>query len=672
MLKRMNVVAQIGILSFSFLIGQTTWAQEKPTAVVEDFKPASTNQLGSEYPQVNSEGRVRVRIKAPEAKSVLMNINGTYPMTKDEQGVWTGTSEPLDEGNHYYGLVIDGAEVPDPGSTFIFGSGAWRNDIEIPAKDQDFYALKNVPHGQLREILYYGNITQAIRHCFVYTPPEYDKDVTKRYPVLYLQHGYREGESGWGDQGHAGLIMDNLLAEGKTKPFIIVMENGGISGDLSKQGGLGGYDWGKFEHILLEDVIPYIDTNFRTIADQQHRAMAGLSMGGMQTKRITLANLNLFSHIGLFSGGSISTEDVDKAPGFKDKVKLVFVGYGSRELGGDHRGFGGDPKANTDSLKQAGINSVFYVSPNTAHEWQTWRRSLHEFAPLLFRDDAPGARRGGFGGPIELGPDDKPAFNDPPAGFRDKRDNVPHGSIATVQYDSKTLSTRREMLVYTPPGYSPDKKYPVIYLLHGLNSGAGQWPYWVRADYVIDNLLADGKIGPAIMVFPNCNTSITVANPKPDEQEERKAGFKGYGVLFENDLLQDIIPYIKSHYSVYTDREHRALAGLSMGGGQSLNIGLSHIDTFAYIGGMSSAPNTNEFGGLSENKLVPDLKAAKEQLKVLWLGCGNKDGLIRVSQRVHQHLKEQGVPHVWHVDGNAHDDTEWANNLYLFAQHIFK
>jgi enterochelin esterase-like enzyme len=673
MFKRMFVVAQIVILSFYFLNGLNTWAQEKSLVAVEDFKPASTNQVGSDYPQVNSEGRVRVRIKAPEANNVQLDVSGVkYPLTKGSDGVWMGTSEPLDEGNHYYGLVIDGAEVPDPGSTYIFGSGAWRNDIEIPAKDQDFYVLKKVPHGQLREVFYYGNTSQAIRHCFVYTPPDYDKDVTKRYPVLYLQHGYREGESGWGNQGHAGLIIDNLIAEGKAKPFIIVMENGGTSGDLSKQGGLAGFDFGIFEHILLEDVIPYIDANFRTIADQPHRAMAGLSMGGMQTKRITLANLNMFSHIGLFSGGSISVNDVDKTPGFKDKVKLVFVSYGSRELGRDHSAFGGDPRVNTEALKQAGINSVFYVSPNTAHEWQSWRRSLHEFAPLLFRDDASGARRSGFGGPIELGPDDKPAFNDPPAGFRDKRENATHGAITTVQYDSKTLSTHREMLVYTPPGYSPDRKYPVIYLLHGLNSGAGQWPYWVHADYVIDNLLADGKIVPVIMVFPNCNTNITVINPKPDEQEDRKAGYKGYGVLFENDLLNDIIPYIESHYSVYTDREHRALAGLSMGGGQSLNIGLAHIGTFAYIGGMSSAPNTNEFGGLSDTKLLPDLVAAKEHLKILWLGCGNKDGLISVSQHVHQHLKEQGVPHIWHVDGNAHDDTEWANNLYLFVQHIFR
>jgi enterochelin esterase-like enzyme len=271
---------------------------------------------------------------------------------------------------------------------------------------------------------------------------------------------------------------------------------------------------------------------------------------------------------------------------------------------------------------------------------------------------------------IELGPDDKPAFENPPPGFRDNRENIPHGSIAAVQYDSKTLSTNREMLVYTPPGYSSDRKYPVIYLLHGLNSGAGQWPYWIHADHVIDNLLADGKIDPVIVVFPNCNTNITISNPRPDEQEERKNGFPGYGSSFEHDLLDDIIPYIESHYSVYTDRKHRALAGLSMGGGQSLNIGLSHINTFAYVGGFSSAPNTNEFGRFSATKLLPDILAAREKLELLWLSCGNKDGLISISQRVHQHLKEQGVPHIWNVDAHAHDDTEWASNLYLFLQHI--
>lgn len=308
-------------------------------------------------------------------------------------------------------------------------------------------------------------------------------------------------------------------------------------------------------------------------------------------------------------------------------------------------------------------------SKNTESTWPQTCRKWLEARGYIGEKEVP---KVAFGEPAKLGPDDKPAFDDPPVGFRDKRDNIAHGTITTVQYDSKTLGTRREMMVYTPPGYSPDKKYPVLYLLHGLNSGSGQWPYWVRADYITDNLLADGKIKPMIMVFPNCNANVTVENPKADEQEERKGGYKGYGKSFENDLLLDIVPFIESHYSVYTDRKYRALAGLSMGGGQSLNIGLSHINTFAYVGGFSSAPNTNEFGGLSETKLVPDLAAAKKNLKVLWLACGSKDGLFSVSQRVHQNFKKQGIPHIWNVDSNAHDDTEWANNLYLFIQHIFK
>jgi enterochelin esterase family protein len=386
------------VVAFSLLAGLTALAQtNQPPA--EDFKPAATNQRDKDYPQVNSEGRVRARIAAPQAQSVQLEINGKrFPMTKDANGVWTGDSTPFDQGNHYYGLVIDGAQVPDPGSTFIFGSGSWRNDIEIPAYDQDFYALKNVPHGELREVLYFGKTSSTNRHCFVYTPPDYDKNSNKRYPVLYLQHGYSEGESGWGAQGHAGLIVDNLIAEGKAKPFIIVMENGGISGGPGgrgappagappRGGGRGMFNFSAFEQALIGDVIPFVDSNFRTIADQPHRAMAGLSMGGMQTRQITLAHLDTFSAIGLFSGGVISTNDVNNTPGFREKVKVVFVGYGSREIGNRvGGGVGGDPKVNTEALKQAGINTVFYVSPNTAHEWLTWRRSLHEFAPLLFQD----------------------------------------------------------------------------------------------------------------------------------------------------------------------------------------------------------------------------------------------------------------------------------------------
>lgn len=371
----------VAVLSFQLAPAQTN----EPA---NDWKPAASNQGGKEYPQVNSEGRVKFRIMAPKAQSVSVSFRESSRFTKNDDGAWIGFSRPLDEGFHYYTINIDGAEVPDPNSHFFYGAGRWGSAVEIPAKDQDFYALKNVPHGQLRELWYFSKSANSNRHAFVYTPPDYDKSSRKRYPALYLQHGAGEDETGWGTQGRAGWIMDNLLAEGKTRPFIIVMEFGGnpFAGGARPSGTNSPADSGRrppfnftaFERVLVNDLIPYIDSNFRTIADQPHRAMAGLSMGGMQTRAITLAHLDTFSHIGVFSGGSIALTNITETPTFKKKTKLVFVSYGSKENGS------AAAKANIEALKQAGINSVYYESPGTAHEWQSWRRSLKEFAPLLF------------------------------------------------------------------------------------------------------------------------------------------------------------------------------------------------------------------------------------------------------------------------------------------------
>ena len=393
-MKIRNVSALLAILLTSGMcLGQTN------QAVVQDFKPSPANQPGRQYPQVNSEGRVRARISAPQALNVQLDIGAVkYDMTKDTGGVWTGESNPQDEGFHYYQLWIDGAAVPDPGSLYFYGAGRWGSGVETPARDQDFYSLKNVPHGQIREQPYFSKSNNSMRRCFVYTPPGYDEETSKRYPVLYLQHGGGEDETGWPNQGKTNFIMDNLIAEGKATPFIIVMDNGTWSMPAQSRpprqserpsGPWPPTGWADgFKKTLLEDIIPMIDAHFRTLADQPHRAMAGLSMGGMQTRVITLANPDVFSFVGLFSGGSFSMEDVAKSPGFKEKVKLVFVSFGSRELENRRPGgpFGGDPRVNTDSLKTAGINTHFYVSPQTAHEWQSWRRSLHEFAQLIFKD----------------------------------------------------------------------------------------------------------------------------------------------------------------------------------------------------------------------------------------------------------------------------------------------
>jgi enterochelin esterase-like enzyme len=385
---------QILIILLTGLLTSGVCSAQSQSNVIEDFKPSSVNQPGKQFPQVNSEGRVRVQISAPGANKVQLDISAVkYDLVKDEKGVWIGESAPQDEGFHYYQLWVDGAAVPDPGSLYFYGASRWGSGIEVPAKDQDFYALKNVPHGQVIELPYFSKSNNNMRRCFVYTPPGYNKDTKKRYPVLYLQHGGGEDETGWSNQGHANLIMDNLIAESKTKPFIIVMDNGTWSmqgpprGERPAAGQWPPKGWADgFTKTLLEDIIPMIDANFRTLANQQNRAMAGLSMGGMQTRVISLAHPEVFSQIGLFSGGSISMEDVTNAPGFKEKVKLVFISYGSRELENRRAGFGGDPKANTDALKEAGMNTHFYVSPQTAHEWQSWRRALNEFAPLLFKN----------------------------------------------------------------------------------------------------------------------------------------------------------------------------------------------------------------------------------------------------------------------------------------------
>lgn len=289
--------------------------------------------------------------------------------------------------------------------------------------------------------------------------------------------------------------------------------------------------------------------------------------------------------------------------------------------------------------------------------------------PKAQSGDRPQPGRGrGFGGPIELKADDKPAFPNPAEGFDKAREGIEHGKLERVDYDSKTVGVKRWMQVYTPPGYSKDKKYPVLYLLHGI--GGNEREEWAKggvANVVLDNLIAEKKIEPMIVVLPNGNATTNAAGGGPGGSGGRAAGFGGWGKPFENDLIKDIIPFIESNYSVKGDRENRALAGLSMGGGQSLNIGLSNLDKFAWVGGFSSAPNTS-----APDQLVPDPEGAKKQLKLLYLSCGNKDGLIRISQEFHAYLKDKNVPHIWHVDDHAHDFEHWKKNLRHFSQLIFK
>jgi enterochelin esterase-like enzyme len=515
----------------------------------------------------------------------------------------------------------------------------------------------------------------------MYLPPGYDTQTKTRYPVLYLQHGGGEDERGWVVQGRVSQIMDNLIAEKKARPMLVVMERGYATkpGDTpgAPNGGPPNVNrlFSAFEEVETKDLIPYIDTNFRTIADRDHRALAGLSMGGMQSYIIGLNHLDLFSYIGGFSGagggfggGAFDAKTAHNgvmadADAFNKRVHLLFLSIGTAEpqrMQDSVRGY-------HDNLTKAGIKTAFYESPGTSHEWLTWRRSLHEFAPMLFREQGAGAnagnppRPGGQGAPIVLNADDVQVYPEPSAGINANRAEVPHGKLEMIEYDSKSVGTRRKMQVYTPPGYSPDKKYPVLYLLHGIGGDETEWTRFAAPNLLMDNLLAEGKAVPMILVLPNGRAQ------KNDRPEGNVYATAPAFAAFDKDLLQDIIPTIEQRYSVQADREHRGVAGLSMGGGQSLNFGLAHLDTFAWVGGFSSAPNTNP-----PAQLVPDPAAARDKLKLLWVSCGNKDGLLRISQGVHAYLKEKNVPHVWNVDDHAHDPTEWRNNLYYFLQKAFQ
>ena len=402
------------ILSLTMLVSLTASAQfggfrgrpqGNPTvpseaAISEDFKPALSNQDNKQYPMVNSARQVRAQISAPDAKAVGLDIAGKiYSMTKDENGVWTGTSAPQDPGFHYYQLNIDGASVPDPGSLLYYGASRWGSGIEVPSDDQDFWQVKNVPQGSMSEVYYYSSYTEKMRRCFVYLPNEYFTNPTKKFPVLYLQHGMGENEYSWPYQGHVAQIMDNLIAEKKAVPFIVVMDNGlntrrpgeqagGFVGQRPQNqrtqgqrpqggfGGFGGFSEG-FKNVLFNDIIPMVEKNYRVMADPEHRAYAGLSMGGMQAREVTLANPGKFAYVGSFSSGAWNVDQVKASEGFVQKTKLLFMSGGGKENMGCIEA--------AKNIKALGMNAVGYESEGTAHEFHTWRRSLYEFAQLLFK-----------------------------------------------------------------------------------------------------------------------------------------------------------------------------------------------------------------------------------------------------------------------------------------------
>lgn len=397
---------QVGVAMAMLLAAAVCSAQQPPQP--GGFTPAETNVWGAPYPRVDAAGRVEIRITAPEATKARVNFwsGPKIDMQKQADGAWTVTTPPLVPGLHYYTVVVDGAEFADPGSRAFFGGSKYASAVEVPEAGADYYAIQNVPHGQVREVWYPSTPTGGWRHALVYLPPGYDTETRTRYPVLYLQHGGGEDETGWIRQGRANFILDNLIAAQRATPMIVVMAYGyarragqptptpaapAPAGSEARQRMMQEMA-SAFQSDVTEALIPFVDATFRTIADRDHRAMAGLSMGGFQTFHITLNRLDLFSHIGGFSGaGGLTGRALDPKSDFNGvfadpkafatRVRLLWLGIGTAEPERMREGI----RSLHQSLTDAGIAHVYYESPGTDHEWQTWRRDLHDFVPRLFR-----------------------------------------------------------------------------------------------------------------------------------------------------------------------------------------------------------------------------------------------------------------------------------------------
>ncbi len=355
----------------------------KPSTISQPFS-ASTNIPGREYPKINPDLSVTCRVVAPEAFTVELDLcNKLYPMVQVEKGVWEVTSDPQVPGFHYYFINVDGVRISDPSSRLFYGCGLMASGIEIPEEGVDFYLPSNVPHGEVRMQRYWSDITQTWRICYVYTPAEYDLNPDKRYPVLYLQHGGGEDETGWPNQGRMDNIMDNLIAGGQSVPMIVVMDRGyatlANSQDTVTSHDM--FDFTAFEWVVVQELIPMIDANYRTLPERDYRAIAGLSMGGFQSWSIGLSHKNLFAYIGGFSGSGMAASPENYPSSLNEQMKLLYVSIGTAEPEQMYAGV----KAFHDMLEQNGVDHIYYESQGTAHEWLTWRRSLNQFAALLFK-----------------------------------------------------------------------------------------------------------------------------------------------------------------------------------------------------------------------------------------------------------------------------------------------
>lgn len=509
-----------------------------------------------------------------------------------------------------------------------------------------------VAHGKLETVEYDSKAVGIKRQMVVYTPPGYSRE--EKYPVLYLLHGIGDTETGWTELGAADVILDNLIAAKKAAPMIVVMPNGRSAKDMTPQ-----TPWDQqapafeaFDRELLSDIVPYVESHYSAQPDREARAIAGLSMGGGQSLNFGLGHRAQFAWIGAFSPAPIAKPISELVPDPKDNanpIRLLWLSCGDTDFIREVS------KRVRSELKEKEIQHVWHLGSG-AHEWPVWKNDLYLFAQRAFRDgtDADAVNAAEF--PPE--PEREQVAERPAPPFYARREGIARGRFETVEYDSRATGSKRRLVVYTPAGYSQNEKYPVLYLLHGSGDDETGWLKKGDADVILDNLIADGKAVPMIVVMPNGFAR------GPGEPREGR----GRGAAFEQDLLGDIVPYIESHYSVTADREHRALAGLSMGSFQTLSIGTKHLDTFASLGGFSGANFRGPAG-----EIVADPDAARKKLKLFWLSYGESDAMVKDGvEELHAWLDEQKIPHEFRVAPGGHEWPFWKGQLHEVAQRLFK
>lgn len=725
-------------------------------------------------PVVNADNTVTFNYRDANAKDVKVSVQfaGEQQMVKGENGVWSVTLGPAAPDMYPYCFIVDGVQVMDPANPDWFPNETFKNNIvDIRGTGEPLiHALKNVPHGSVDYVDYWSETLGTFGKAIVYTPPTYDRNKKQKYPVFYLISGTTDTEEVYFKVGRMNFILDNLLAEGAAKEMIIVLPYGNPSNyfpagslDFRKTGDM-------FSKDLLNDLMPYVEANYRTINDREHRAIGGFSRGGNQGLAFGLTNLDKFAYLCSYSSFTSTVlpggvyDDIDR---LNRDIKLFWLGVGTDDF------LYGNAKEYMDFLDAKGINNVkCFTTDKFGHTWMNAKYFLDKSMRLLFQDKINAVSdplpvqaaakdeekkeeqkltpevmarlfptpvvspqyngdgsvtfrvRADQAAKVELDcqmfskaqpmakndkgiweitvkpevPDIYPyafvidgtkiadpcnmyifpnetfkySLADVRAGNPTVQDiqKVPQGKVSYRFYHSENCKgIERPMCVYTPAGYDPagKEKLPVLYLIHGMTDTYETWFKVGHVNNILDNLIAQGLAKRMIVVMP-------YANPYPEMMLQGKADrYDAMGTdIVTNEILNEVIPFIESNYNVYKDAKHRAIAGFSLGGRQTLACGLGNPDKFDYVCAMAPAIFGEEYKANFANGTYAPVDTVKKNLKLMWLGTGSEDFLISASRGLDAFLTEQGIEHTFYNPGGGHTWMNCRDYVELVAKAIFK